>query len=226
MSLPSTAVIHRCAGSGLPMPIPPDARYGPPGLCSLCAASLRHRACAQRHGLAPWAWATPSSPPWREEIASVFGSRRNRTVRATPPLAPRRPLRRPGRRRAAAAAAVYIAGEALQALGGSRGRRERARVPSTAGEPSRLARIHDAHPATGAPAARSAGPGRQRAAAAAPRRPCEVRRCEQPRGEGHLGCPSAEQGENGHDARVSPAVSYTPSTSRSCSRGSSCRCGP
>jgi hypothetical protein len=138
VSLPSTAVIHRCAGSGLPMPIPPDARYGPPGLCSLCAASLRHRACAQRHGLAPWAWATPSSPPWREEIASVFGSRRNRTVRATPPLAPRRPLRRPGRRRAAAAAAVYIAGEALQALGGSRGRRERARVPSTAGEPSRL----------------------------------------------------------------------------------------
>ena len=30
------------------------------------------------------------------------------------------------------------AGEALQALGGSRGRRERARVPSTAGSPSRL----------------------------------------------------------------------------------------
>jgi hypothetical protein len=58
------------------------------------------------------------------------------------------------------------AGEALQALGGSRGRRERARVPSTAGEPSRLARIHDAHPATGAPAARSAGLGRRRAAAA------------------------------------------------------------
>jgi hypothetical protein len=62
--------------------------------------------------------------------------------------------------------------------------------------------------------------GSRRSAAA-----LRARRCEQPRGEGHLGCPSAEQGENGHDARVSPEVSYTPSTSHSCSRGSSCRCG-
>jgi hypothetical protein len=93
------------------------------------------------------------------------------THRRRGPPGPRRLTRSEGTRkgsldRGRAITAVHIAGEALQALGGSRGRRERARVPSTAGSPSRLARIHDAHPATGAPAARSAGLDRRRAAAA------------------------------------------------------------
>jgi hypothetical protein len=60
------------------------------------------------------------------------------------PPGPRRLSRSEGTRkgsldRGRAIQAVYRAGEALRALGGFRGRRERARVPSTAGEPSRLA---------------------------------------------------------------------------------------
>jgi hypothetical protein len=102
----------------------------------------------------------------RRNAATGRSSTRDVSSPATPPLQPTihrhaRPSHPPQ-----PAWAVCRAGEALRTLGGFRGRRERARVPSTAGSPSRLARIHDAHPATGAPAARSAGLGRRRAAAA------------------------------------------------------------
>jgi hypothetical protein len=138
---------------------------------------------ARHHGsLASMTRTPPLVPPPPAPPGPAGGGRQppGCVERRRGPPGPRRLTRSEGTRkgsldRGLAITAVYLAGEALQALGGFRGRRERARVPSTAGSPSRLARIHDAHPATGAPAARSAGPGRQRAAAAglcrAPARP-------------------------------------------------------
>ena len=82
-------------------------------------------------------------------------------------------------------------GEALRALGGFRGRRERARVPSTAGEPSRLA--FDA-----APLAASAG-GRVPPLSGGLR----ARRREQRAVWPHLGCGHDGPSEHGHDARGS-----------------------
>ena len=190
------------------MPIPPDARCAHPGLHSLCAASLRHPACAQRHGLAPWAWATPSQ-------SSVAQLNDNRLVieqepnDAVPPrhYRSRRPLRRARPAEGGSCRSVYLAGEALQALGGSRGRRERARVPSTAGSPSRLAERERASPRlwrSRRPLRRPepAEGGSRRSAAAA-----VARRCDRPAVRPNLGFGRDGPSENRQDADVSRVFS-------------------
>jgi hypothetical protein len=99
------------------------------------------------------------------------------------------------------------AGEALQALGGSRGRRERARVPSTAGEPSRLAERERASPRlwrSRRPLRRPepAEGGSRRSAAAA-----VARRCDRPAVRPNLGFGRDGPSENRQDADVSRVFS-------------------
>jgi hypothetical protein len=146
----------------------------------------------------------------RARVPSTAGSpsRLAERERASPRhWRPRRPLRRALPAEGGSRRAVYLAGEALQALGGSRGRRERARVPSTAGSPSRLAERERASPRHWRPRRPLRRPepaegGSRRSAAAA-----VARRCDRPAVRPNLGFGRDGQGENRQDADVSPEIS-------------------
>ena len=115
--------------------------------------------------------------------------------------------------------ALYRAGEALRALGGLRGRRERARVPSTAGSPSRPAfsmhaRSRSSHRAPtelpcqswggeGLPIALRAGVGGQRRQDAGAQPPPSERSpgcAQRTSGDGAWAAPSRRQ-PSGHGVR-------------------------
>jgi hypothetical protein len=104
----------------------------------LAADAIRQRSCGT--AAEPFRESGSTQRDWhlRRNAATGRSSTRDVSSPATPPLQPTihrhaRPSHPPQ-----PAWAVCRAGEALRTLGGFRGRRERARVPSTAGSPSRL----------------------------------------------------------------------------------------